>query len=81
MSKLVERLVRLEIESARRNDVEAIRLDLAKVLAWQDHVDRRVRQCGRLALWCALLAGSHYASGPWGQLLGSAAKRFAGGLG
>lgn len=87
-----ERLARLESERDQhrkeldflpsiKRDAEALRADLAKVLAWQAQVDRRARQCGRLALWLTLLAGSHYASGPWGQVLGAAAKRLAGGLG
>lgn len=87
-----ERLVGLEFRSdqhrkeldclpAIKRDVEALKADLARVLDWQESVSRKARQCGRWALWVAVLAGSHHVSGPWANALGSVAKRLAGGLG
>jgi len=76
-----ERLVRLEIESATKAELHAIRADLAKVLAWQATVNKRARQASHLGLWLAILAGSHLASGPWGAVLQGAAKLFGPGRG
>lgn len=87
-----ERLARLESERdqhrkeldclpAIKRDVEALKADLAKVLAWQEALSLRARQCGRWALWLAVLGGSHQVSGPWANALSGVARKLAGGLG